>query len=390
VGVASGVLCGLVVGHTVVALKHSYLPQLAIAGPVLDTLKHYPSLWNLFGVSLFFLELGACIAVHELGHALGGKLAGWRVYVITIGPWSYFPAEWRFARARGYPVYGDVGGWVFAAALDGGKTSENLLFTLGGPVANLALAVGGFISLTLYLLSLRYPLELWASSVLFRWDLVLLLLPFWLLVLVGVSACSLVIGVANLLPMWGKGWHSDGAAVLSLLRKGRNVGPTWHLALLLSLLRFGVRPAYWGARLIRKVEDYEGTPQQNVLRDRLLCRHYFAIGDVGRARVAAERIMKSPATKSVGELIEYAFLLAIVDGNAAEAKRILDEVPENARGSFEYCRAQAIVSYLLGDIDGALKTVRMIRRGDSDDRALFRAIRRRRPLPKLVPRVAPA
>jgi hypothetical protein len=386
----SAILCGLVVLHTVAALGHSYLPQVAIAGPVLDTLKRYPVLWNVLAVFTVILELSICVAVHELGHAFGAKLAGWRVYVISIGPLSYFPRERRFASARGYRVTGDVGGWVLAAALDGGTTRGNLLFTLGGPVANLVLAAGGFVTVTVYLLTLRYPLALWKPYIFFAWDLWLLLLPFWLLVLIGVSTCSFIIGIANLVPMWGKGWRSDGAKALTLLREGPKIPPNWHLVLLYMLARVAVRPAYWGARLIRKVEDYEGTPQENVLRDRLLSRHYFAIGDVGRARVAAERIMKSSVTKSVDEPIAYAFLLAIVDGNAAEAKRILDEVPENVRSSFEYCRAQAIVCYLLGDFNGALKAVRMIRRGDRDDRALFRAIRRRRPLPKIVPRVAPA
>jgi len=218
------------------------------------------------------------------------------------------------------------------------------------------------------------------------------------LLIFGLAINSLAFGIGNLVPMWGKGWRSDGAAILGYAFRKHTQPQNWHLSLLLSLARFGVRPAYWGARLIREIEKFEGTEEQNLLRDHLLLDHYYALGDVGKARLVIERVIRLPGQKSSSVLIAYAFLLAFADGNGLEAQKALGEVPQEYRNSFQYWRAMAVARYVSGDVEGAREAVKnalaSVRREkgrpDRDDRALVTAIKKGLPLPKLIPRVAPA
>jgi hypothetical protein len=347
-------------------------------------------------LAVLFCQIAFCVTIHELGHAAAAKFVGWRVYIVTVGPISYFPAERRIAWAKRVHPMGDVGGWVFAAPFDDRSKTQRTLFALGGSAANLTFAAVG---LFVWRFSDRFPMWMWSSDI--GW---LNAHHFWVwvprdtLMFFGVAVDSAALGIANLIPIWGEGWRSDGATIFGLALRRYIPPQNWHLILLLSLARLGVRPAYWGARLIHEIENFEGTEEQNLLRDHLLLDHYYALGDVGKARLIIERVIRLPGQKSPAALIAYAFLLAIVDGNGIEAQKALDEVPTERRTSFAYWRAMAITRYVLGDVQGAREAFknavasarREKGRPDRDDRALVIAIKKGLPLPKLVPRVAPA
>jgi len=377
-------------------------------GPLFATLKQvsishfYPLLFAAICsiiVAIIALEFIVCIVVHELGHALAAKMLGWRVYVFTVRPFSYFPVERRIAWMRRARATGDFAGWVYSASLGETRTAGRMFVVLGGAAANFLLAVVSFA----FLWHVYFP----SASIAMVWNILtsgfltgrrplIWFLPFWLVLIFGISLNSVLAGISNLIPYWGDGWRSDGASFFDLLFKKREVRQNRYLSMLYSLAVYGAKPLYWGTALVRKVEEFSGTPAENMIRDRLLFDYYYSLGDVARARLVIERVLKASDAKPANALIEYAFLLALMDGNAAEAKTILDDIPAQYRNGFAFWRAMAISLHMLGDASGARDAVKkaIVRRGrlrrlDQDDRGWIDAIKKGKPLPKLTPRVAP-
>lgn len=323
-------------------------------------------------------EMFFCVMIHELGHAGAASLVGWRIHVIAIGPLSYFPIERRFART--WAVKGRGG---FVLALPGISNSDErgrTIFTLGGPAANLVFGAIG----------LSFALALQAKTWNHRDTLTLLA--------GSLSVDSLAVGFANLIPFWTASRPSDGARLLNHLFGESTAGTRRNLVWISAQAAHGVSPAYWDADRIRALWDYEDPENENGLRDRLLLSHYLALGDVEHAVAVTERHMRTAKSKSPSITLEHAFLIAFVENRGEEAKRILDGVPEDARGSFHYWRALAVAKARLGatsDAQVAVKNASALvaqdrARPDQDDHAIFSAIEKGFPLPNLTSRVAPA
>lgn len=192
----------------------------AKAGPLADLSRG-------FGVGLaagFVVGLWLNVVLHELGHALAGRLRGFRLLVFGVGPLRLERGHggrlhWRWAGGmRG------VGG--FAAMLpphgDAGRRGDMIVYGLGGPAMNLATAA------TL------------------GWLGTLPALPAWLRgACLGMAAGALLLGAINLLPFHTRGWRSDGLGVLDLLRGTPDAMLHLRVNALSALSLAGVRPREW-------------------------------------------------------------------------------------------------------------------------------------------------
>ena len=91
------------------------------------------------------------LAVHEVGHALGGRLRGMRLGMLIVGP-VHIQREADDACVDGSPqvVVGRRGGIVRAARAPDGLRRAMLSFAAGGPVTSV---VGGVLVLTIYVLA---------------------------------------------------------------------------------------------------------------------------------------------------------------------------------------------------------------------------------------------
>lgn len=349
-----------------------------MAGQLIRTFEAGPLVSAALIAPVFIAEMFFCLMIHELGHAAAAWLVGWRIQVIAVGPLSYFPVERRFART--WTIKGR-GGFVLALpGISNGNERGRTVFTLGGPAANLVFGAIG----------LSFALSLQAQT----WNQ----LDTWTLLAGSLSVDSLAVGFANLIPFWNASRPSDGARLLNHLFGKSTAGTRRNLVWISSQATHGVSPAYWDADRIRALWDYEGPENESGLRDRLLLSHFLALGDVERAVAVTERHMRTAKSKSPSITLEHAFLIAFVENRGEEAKRILDGIPEDIRGSFHYWRAVAVARARLGETSeaqaaakNALALVAQDRaRPDQDDHAIFSAIEKGFPLPNLTPRVASA
>jgi hypothetical protein len=185
---------------------------------------------------LLFVVFVLGIAVHEAGHWLGGRWAGFRSYAVVV-LWFYLERKgmrWHF-RVGAKPA--KLWGFVQAMPLEfENYRQRQALFVAAGPGINLLTG------------SLALGLGWWWQP-----HVHLLVQPsltvFWLCQsLLAFGAWSLMLGLTNLLPSSPR---TDGSHLLALLRNG----PGWRrqsaLIRLISSTQQGTRPRDWDPELLR-------------------------------------------------------------------------------------------------------------------------------------------
>src|SRR5262249_19224867 len=80
-----------------------------------------------------------CVLIHEAGHALAGKLTNHRIHLIRVWMVSWLPRARRLSWSS--PDRLTVGGMVGVPVSCVYSAPRDFLFTAGGPVANLLMAV---------------------------------------------------------------------------------------------------------------------------------------------------------------------------------------------------------------------------------------------------------
>lgn len=98
--------------------------------------------WQGYGLGAAFALIGLfvggflSIVIHELGHALCGWAAGWRIWIISAAPVS-----WRLGHGPRFStrLSGDVGGFVLGSPPSDAHDNRwrSILFSAGGPLASL-------------------------------------------------------------------------------------------------------------------------------------------------------------------------------------------------------------------------------------------------------------
>lgn len=153
----------------------------------------------------------AVVAVHELGHAVFGILAGFRLLSIQVGPLQISPPfHLRWQRKL---LSGLSGMALLLPNRSEGLRPRGIVMTLGGPAANLASA-----AIVIFLL----PEMGWFTGLF--------------------MAMSITLGVTKLIPFRRRALTSDGAHILMLLRNSQQ-GERWLALLQLAAdLRNGVEP----------------------------------------------------------------------------------------------------------------------------------------------------
>lgn len=199
------------------------------------------------------------LVVHEAGHALMGWAGGQHVAAIGLGPWRFERGGdgWRASKATS--VQG-IGG--FALVLPKTEVisrAARSAYLLGGPLANLALALLCVAGVAGFSIDGR---------------------PAALLNLV--AAVGALIGTINLVPFLSGGWSSDGRQLLALWRQWPEAQVGERMSRWAALSMLGVRPRDWpivDAPL--SAADDDALPQ--ALRDAMTrCRLVVAI-DRGEA-----------------------------------------------------------------------------------------------------------
>ena len=247
------------------------------------------------------LGIPGAIAVHELGHVIGGQIAGWRFVLLIVGPVMVARdeggLEWKLNKSLGL-----AGG--LALSLPTSRSDlrrESALVVGGGPVASLALgalgvALGGA----------------WAV----------------------VGLVSLGIGLVTLFPGRTSGFLTDGARLLRLLRGGAPADREAALLAVLAQSLSGVRPRDWDAGLLEVAAALEDSDPMETSAHALGTTLALDAGDADAARRhLARRVALWDATPPAirgGLAADAALFEAAVRNDAERARAWLDRVPPRA------------------------------------------------------------
>jgi len=257
---------------------------------------------NALGAALLFVGLMAggflAIAVHELGHAIGAWLVGWRVWIFSVlgivvraGQPTRFDAK----------MMQDAGGYVFASPLTEMHDTRwrSIAVSAGGPLASL-LTGPIFIA---WLATL--PREGWESAT-----------------GAGLLGAVLAFGVASawsavwtLWPMRSRGGRPNDMGMMldALLLKpppadARGVAWAW------GLFEFGVESSAWPHWMHESVARNAASPWAAPIAPLLAFAAALERGDETAARVAARS-----GQHEIGKLMR-AFIAACFDSDAGAAE----------------------------------------------------------------------
>jgi hypothetical protein len=218
------------------------------------------TLWHiLWVIPIFYLA----VAIHELGHLLGGWLVDFRFVMLVIGPLRVMRTARSVQVSLNRTLRG-VGGLAATIPRHFANLRSRLAVMIaGGPLASLLL---GLVCLGLVL---GAPVRQEVTH------LLLVLLAF----------CNLGLGVASLIPMRSGGFMSDGGQLWSLWRQPALVEARQAVLMIQAASISGVRPRDWDGALLERGSGAVGQPQMHAVLELLGYLHRLDRGDVEGARV---------------------------------------------------------------------------------------------------------
>jgi hypothetical protein len=269
------------------------------------------------------------VAVHEGGHLLGARLAGFRFLFMTIGPLR-IALEGGRLRWSFYTGLNNTGGLTCCVPTgEEGFRRRMILMVACGPLASLA---GGLL------------VYAWAPP--FRaWQVFAVL--------------SLSAFAVSALPVHRDVFYFDGALISLFLRNGEEAEQLSALLLLYGAACVQ-RPREWSAALLKKAAQGKGRSAAAYSAALLGYGHALDAGDLEQAGKYLEEAQAHgqdlpPQMRSLG-LVEAAYFAASHRGDAAGARALLEQAgPGFMEEDHERLRAEAAILLAEGRFDGALE-----------------------------------
>ncbi len=273
------------------------------------------------------------LVAHEAGHAVAGRLVGFRFGILAVGPLCIHKGGRRLSVRWLPPSH-----WG-PFALTYPVTTENLTArtawcVAGGPIASLLLASVGAILVWLTpepaIHSVAAPLAL-------------------------TSAC---VFVATAQPFGtGSGIASDGGRVLALVRNKNDARSAAALVALEGLTEAGIRPRDWDSDLVGLAGQVSTPPAYALSAATALLRHAEDVGDLAEARNQIDRVRsvypRVPRWLRADAAVEAAFWLAYFQNDASSARAFLRDARGPLVAGHRRLRAEAAVLLRSGDRAGA-------------------------------------
>lgn len=287
-----------------------------VAGGRLADLLSPPGELQLTGLQRLALILSlapvlfAVLAVHEWGHLLGARSAGFRFALFVVGPLLVMrrSGRVRWSLNRNPAMFG---GATVSAPVDLRDLRGGFRRMLaGGPAASLlcgAVALGLSPLAGLSSLAAESPLAYGVHVLLTAFGLV-----------------SLLIGAVTLAPQRMGGMPSDGAWLLELWRGDTQSDPELALLALSAQSVAGIRPRDWDPELVRRAAGTGGSHNAHPIATLLAYRHALDQGDVaGAGRHLQDALRSRHAAAPLyrpGLSLEAAWYEAVYRRDAAAAR----------------------------------------------------------------------
>lgn len=182
-------------------------------------------------IPIALIALWFVLAAHELGHVIGGRLAGFRFYLYAVGPLRIDGV--KGALQVKFNRNASLWGGIAAAGPDPNDIPDNealrkkmLMLVCGGPIMSL---LGG--------LAFFPALAIWVSNQYVAAGLMIFAIG------------SLCIALVTMLPIDNSGFVNDGARILQLARRNE-AGRRWVSSAALGAISMSVRPRDLPAELV--------------------------------------------------------------------------------------------------------------------------------------------
>ncbi len=283
------------------------------------------------------------LLVHELGHLTGGRLAGFRAYLLAVGPLAArrTDAGWRLGLSR------NPAAWAGLAASAPQKTRglrrRMGLYFAAGPATSVLAGAGAF-GLALLLGALLGVREVGASGP----------LAVSLLWLGTFGVLSVGLGFLTLIPGRTEGLYTDGGRLLRLARAGPEMEGEFALMAVSGLDLGGKRPREWPDDLMEL--SLTADPDDFVGIHARLAAHLKALDEGEHARAAGLLEEALEGRRLLGPrsgadlLLHAAWFYAVHTGRAERARELLDAAGEPVMVG-QHLRAMAEGAVLIAEGD---------------------------------------
>jgi hypothetical protein len=285
--------------------------------------------WDLLVFPVLFLLV---IAIHELGHLLGGLSQGMRFLLLIFGPFQWNATK-DGIRFRWVTNLGLMGGVAATLPVRMDNLRQQLVpMIAGGPLASLGLSM------------LAAALSFSATGRLAGYAAVVALL-------------SLAIFLVTAIPFRAGGFMSDGMQWLEVRRGGPSVIERADLLSVMATSLGGTRPRDWDAALMARLESMNSTEPLRLLACwMMLLQRAMDCGDSSQtahyAKALAARVDDYPDGFRQSLHIELCLEAALrQDREAAEQHLALTKGGVTERSRLELARA--LVCALQGDAASA-------------------------------------
>ncbi len=289
----------------------------------------------LVAVICFFLA----ITFHELGHALGGRLVGFRFYLLVVGPVLLIRQGERIHLRLNRSLSG-AGGLTASLPVDQHKIDRRYgLVVLSGPLTSLFLGALGLWAACG--LPIQNPGSPWLS------------LTFFALFCFGLM--NLLLFLVTVIPYRYAGLDSDGAQLLDLLWGGTRTERKKRLLAFTAQSWSGVRPRDWDAANLQCLLELRSGLPEDALIDLLVYYQSLDRGDIALAGEYLSEGLKL-AEQALEQLrpafyLETAFFQAAYQENPEHARQMYEQARGGLAEAHTRLRAEAAVLLAEGRIE---------------------------------------
>jgi hypothetical protein len=305
---------------------------------------------GVFGLIIQFIAAFLiAILIHELGHVIGGKLAGYSFVMLTAGPFKWVREQGR-VRWRWNTSLNTFGGLALMIPPVAESESRRMArFILGGPIASFCLGIFCILGIALIQTTQSHAAHVNQGA-------------FFLVI---VAVIALLTGASTLIPYNTSGFASDGGQYLDLMRGGHRAERRL-LMLTLSAYSFnGRRPREWDAASVARLLELA----EQRLDPIAAAAHHFAfyyyldLGQIDRAGAELDRALELkeayPAELQPGLWLELAYFQARYRRDSEGAAASLKKGAGGFVEAHTRARAEAAVALSQGDPQRALTALEL-------------------------------
>ncbi|HSJ05257.1 MAG TPA: M50 family metallopeptidase [Longimicrobiales bacterium] len=334
-------LAGAIVGYLAASGGLDPLPGVDLTrGQTLTILASLPLVYVL------------CIAVHEAGHVLGGRLVDFRTLLFIVGPLRIERTADGFEAGlnRSVALAGGLAAMVPAGLHD--IRRRTVVMVASGPTASLMVGAQFLVLYQVAAPALARPGAGFPAH-------------FTAMVLAATGILSLLVGIITLIPGRSGGFYSDGARLLRLMRADDAAEREIAIISITGMSMAGTRPRDWDRRLVDHGAGIRDGGPFEVGGLQLAFAHALDSGDIDAARrnleAALQRMGQLPGSARSSLLLAAATFFALYDGDADRARDLLRHARDGVLAAPHRRRlAEAAVRLADGDIIGARAAAREV------------------------------